>query len=292
MGDDLSIFMETNIFFGDNAENIKKIKGRKISKKQFQAVSVNNGVQKEMKAKNKLLRKRKIDENCRKLKTKSIENDLNQYETTNNYKYQREIGMIMDETHKDIQRAHQMRLENMKLQNEIEAIKFSIYQRRAHYHAPLRQIVPAAPYPDYFNDDYSNYAEYAAMDHIDEFQNHAPIEIDSYSKSYQNSAMEESAFTELMPNIDAQHENDEKLLFPDGTMLIEDNKKRDDISNSSMSTPLIQPFGGGYNQNMTSFNIESSNPLMQNESVYPPFNASIESPQPLNLNSAFINYQN
>merc|ERR1712130_224946 len=151
---------------------------------------------------------------------------------------------IMDETYADIEKAERIQFENEKLEREIEAIKFFMDQHSAQYHAPVSRAVHGSMIPNY-------------------------------------------AANELQPQpLTDEHVQDEKLLFPDGTMLIDEegNNKNDNVSigNSSLSTPMIQPFGGY----TPSHNLgASTEPFMINQ-----FNESMSTMMPsFALNSAFSN---
>ena len=253
--DDLSVLIETNITFGDNVQS----KGKKHSKqRRFQAVSANDCVKKHLMVKNKMMRKTRVDANCTKLRMRAIDNKpaINLDIADNDFN----PDSVRSYSSNDVQKAHQLLSENRKLRREIQEIKFSLHQQRMRYYPPSRRVAPSVPYSDYT--------------FMDGFQTYLPNEIDT--RSYQD-------IGSIIDN------DDEKLLFPDGTRLIDADRK-DDVSNNSMSTPLSLPFSH-HNDSMLQSNMESVNPLMLdnfNQSAFPAYNTSFASPQPLDFNSAFL----
>ena len=249
--DDLSVLIETNITFGDHGQS----KGKKHSKqRRFQAVSANDGVKKHLMVKNKMMRRKRIDANCSELRMRSIDYKpaINLDIADNDFN----PDSVRSYSSNDAQKRHQLLSENRKLWREIQEIKFSMHQQRMHYHTPPRRVVSTVPYSDYA--------------FMDGFQTYLPDEMDLNSMKHPDS------YQDIGNIID---NDDEKLLFPDGTRLIDAGKK-DDVSNNSMLTPLSLPFSR-HNDSMLPSNMNSVNP-------FPAYNTSFAAPQPLDLNSAFL----
>merc|ERR1719229_1590102 len=81
-------------------------------------------------------------------------------------------------------------------------------------------------------------------------------------------------------------DDEEQLLFPDGTMITDNN------DNLQSSMPLSLSFG---NQSTMPFimnsDLQSVDPFNHNQSLFMPINQAI-SPEPLHLNSTFLNRSN